>query len=240
CAADAPPGSNVSIAQIADKNHPLTAWATSFTDATQFFIVGHCDDVALLNADNIGLARNRAETLKRVLTEDGDIDAGRIVFRGEQDPAGASERAQVAASLMFDSEGVDPNDPNDPPVKPNDSLRDEWLEKKLYEGVYEHLTDLEAPIRRAYRRADVFAIGGQLKPNAKICPDLQAADATPERLILVPGDDGVEPNKPKPKEPELEANYVARIKVGWDSPSYVNPNDFIPTLAEVQLSVQKR
>jgi hypothetical protein len=234
CASSTTTGSGVSIAQIA-------AWAKGFTDETQFFIVGRCDDIGE-TVSNVSLGHNRADTLKRVLNEDGAIEASRIVFRGEQEPAGPTEVAQIPLSLLFESEGAPNNPPPVPVSSADDSWRTSWFEKILYGPVYENWskTDRDLSARTFYRRADVFAIGGQLKPDATPCPDLQAAESPDLRHILVPGADGTKPAKPKPREPELQANYVVRVKVGWDSPSYVNANDFIPTLAEVQLSVEKK
>jgi hypothetical protein len=234
CPSAAATGSGVSIAQIA-------SWAKGFTDDTNFFIVGRCDDIGETDS-NVSLGRNRADTLKRVLNEDAGIDASRIFFRGEQETADPPEVSAVPLSVLFEAEGAPNNPPPVPTSSVNDSWRTSWFEKVLYGPVYESWskTDRDLSARTFYRRADVFAIGGQLKPDATPCPDLQAVTNPDLRRILVPGADGTKPAKPKPREPELQENYVVRVKVGWDSPSYINANDFIPTLAEVQLSVQKK
>ena len=189
---------------LVDAPTHVAEWAASFDGAT-FFVVGRCCD---LGADdyNAELARQRA------ILAASWIAAG-AATRGEQDPAtGDLAGLQREAGLSTD----------------------EQAETRLINRVAPGIagTDSTTPPRPAFRRADIYAVGGQ--PTDATPPAFaELAPAGAARDAYVPGED-VSDLPPSPTSPQLP--YRARLTAGWDSPTVHDVADAVPTLAELLLA----
>ena len=89
--------------------------------------------------------------------------------------------------------------------------------------------------RKFYRRCDIYAIPGDPDQTQEPTPNPEWTLDVRNRRVLVPGDDKSILLKP-PTEPELP--YRMRVRLAWNSPTYVDLTDAIPTLAEVEVTWQ--
>ncbi|WP_460980191.1 hypothetical protein, partial [Pseudactinotalea suaedae] len=199
------------------QNVAVTDWAALFTGATEFLVIGHCCD---LGPDDL----NRALARRRIDAVVPLLPSGRVQTRGEQEPVTAAVQilqGAVAASELSATERavgrtifLDGNDI--PPSHPQHGVT-------------------ELPIRKEYRRIDVYAIGGTYDPPAE-----QQASTDPQtrdpalRRSYVPGADAAE--IAPPGEVNSRLGYLVRLTVSWDSPTVTSWADAVPTLAEITLA----
>ncbi len=226
----------------------LRRWAKHFAPTTTFLLIGRCDD--RYYKDHIGLARDRAAIVQAILQtpvddEDFDgVDASRLVVRAELEPltsleAGAS---MPEHDVFYDAEGtfMEPIEPDEVTsllsAFPDDG-RHEFLERELFksQGLDYSERAADTQPRPWDRRVDIYAIPGDPDPALEPVPNPEATLDVRNRRVLVPGDDKAILLKP-PTEPDLP--YRVRVRLAWDSPTYVDLTDAIPTLAEVEVTWQ--
>jgi hypothetical protein len=240
----------------------LRQWARTFEPGTTFLLIGRCDD--RFHDDHIVLARARAEIVKTVLlTAVPDesfpgIDPSFVQLRAELEPRHPTdpfdppdpdpsdpplELTEIEAGgtvppheVFYDSEGS-PGRRISPGEISTSLSRRAFLQRKLYAdtGLEPDDRDPGKPPRPSYRRVDIFAVPGAPDPAQPPVPNPEATLDVGHRRVLVPADDAPIAPKP-PKEPDLP--YRVRVRVAWDSPTYVDLSDAIPTLAEVSLTWQ--
>lgn len=228
-----------------DKPAGLRRWAKHFVTGTQFLVIGRCDDRAY---DNNTLGDNRAKKVRDILTttvSDEDftgIDGTLVLARAELNPKVAGELAiQREVDELYEYEGTFSDrlslaQVTDKLVGVPDDGRVGFLEKLLYADIIPELQgSAEAQPRPWYRRVDIFAIPGERKSDETPAPNPEVTLDVGNRRVLVPADD--KPIAPKPpQEPDLP--YRVRVRLAWDSPTYVDLTDAIPTLAEVAVTWQ--
>lgn len=221
----------------------LRQWAKTFEPGTTFLLIGRCDD--RFHSDHVGLARARAGIVQTVLQTAvpdeafAGIDPSLVQMRAELEPVLPIEAGGTVPphDVFYDSEGTAGAEIAADRIDTTLS-RTAFLERELYADTgldFGSQTPHDPPQRDWYRRVDVFAIPGEPDPAQPPVPNPEATLDVGHRRVLVPADDAPIAPKP-PKEPDLP--YRVRVKVAWDSPTYVDLSDAIPTLAEVSLTWQ--
>ncbi len=199
-------------ATIADQ---VRAWAAFFPGAT-FAVIGRCCD---LSSDDFNrqLAADRANAVADWLP------AASTQKRGEQTaPSAAMVTAQngITPALSADAKAA----ARLITKEHSDTERAGWGAASTH------------PTRVAYRRAEIYAVGGTYTPpsgagasDQKLPTDTQTRDPALRRSF-VPGADIDEVTLPAPRDPALA--FLVRLRVAWDSPTVTTWSDAIPTLAE--------
>lgn len=194
----------------------VRAWAAFFPGA-QFVVIGRCCD---LSSDTY----NRRLATDRATAVSGWLPGGSTLPRGEQTaPSATLAAAQDAITdpaLSGDQKGA------------NRLITREF--SATDRAAWGELTT--RPERVAYRRADIFAVGGTYTPppGAQATDQLQPTDSQQLdpalRRSYVPGADADEIAVPESRDPRLA--WLVRLVVRWDSPTVTGPADAIPTQAE--------
>ena len=192
----------------------VAAWAQFFPGAT-FVLIGRTCDLGTANF-NKDLATKRADKAATWLP------AGTtVVKRGEQTAASA---AMVTAQDAV-SPAMDP-----------DEKSATWLIKSDFTDAQRTAwgSTTTNPTRVAYRRVDIYAVGGTYTPpggtaSQQAPTDTQETDASLRRSYR-PGTDVVTITPPGRNDPALP--FLVRIVVKWDSPTVTSLSDAIPTQAE--------
>jgi hypothetical protein len=206
---------------VPDLVDALRAWTGGFPDTTRFVVVGRCCDLGP-DLHNQNLANSRARRGKGLLGSAG-IDAGRIRAFGEQGLAGPDP--DLAAPTTEDMAELGSR--VDPPGRA-------FL---TYHTVNERSAwgkTPEQPERKEGRGVDIYAIVPAATPAENPEPT-DALTKNPARIrALVPGEDA-DATTPM-KAANVQLPYRVEIQAKWDSPSIVEPVDWVPTL--LQLTVE--
>lgn len=223
---DKKPAGASSAGSEADLHPQLLEWAARYPGAA-FLVIGRCDDIGSRGYNNT-LADSRADKAVSLLTTaiPGQsltaIAAGDVAERGEQDP--------------FDpADSVTPADQTDVGMDANERAVDRLI--NLVEDQTGWPSDLDTahaaePIRRTYRRSDIYALGGAPTDDA-IRRTLEPGRAPDLRRSLVPatGRDVAPAEAPTPK-----IDYRVKLVLGWDKPTASGFGDAVPNLAEVEFA----
>jgi len=193
----------------------VEAWAQFFPGAT-FVVIGRCCDISS-DSFNAALATDRASAVAAWLP------SGSTLARGEQTaPTAAMTAAQDAIDPALSDAAKGANRLITIDFTP--------AERQSWGDVTSN------PYREAYRRADVFAVGGTYTPPSGADPvgqkqptDTQQLDPALRRSY-VPGRDADQVILPEPRDPRLA--FLVRLVVTWDSPTVTEWADAIPTQAE--------
>ena len=205
-------------------------WANKFTGA-EFVVIGHCCDIGTVQ-HNTTLAAKRASKGASLLKADGR----QVYSRGEQTPfsvaaAEAGQDIAAAEAAQAQVQGLQLKDWSDSQIEVG------WLIKQEHpELTGGDSTNRTLPPRPAYRRIDIYAVGGTVAPDAPQEPTDASAQSPMQLRALIPGADDDEPKLPARSEPTLP--YRVLLVVGWDSPTAVGWGDAIPTLVELTISWQ--
>lgn len=222
----------------------LRQWASHFKTDTTFLLIGRCDDRFFWENDDLALKRASviAGILKTSVPAENYTGFSLVQVRAERGPFQDVEAGGTvpADDVLYDKEGS-----NRTPISADEVVqrlsafpddRHQIIGRELYPGVDSSTSDADDPDQRPfYRRVDIFAIPGERKTEETPAPNPDATLDVRNRRVLVPGDDKAILLKP-PQEPDLP--YRVRVRVAWDSPTYVDLSDAIPTLAEVELTWQ--
>ncbi|XKE46151.1 hypothetical protein LG302_03145 [Halomonas organivorans] len=227
----------------ADNIHEqLLNWAAKYPGA-DFLIVGRTDD---LNFDepgpapaqgNITLARDRADKAHEFLTTptagQSAIDSSRIVRRGEHSDWDA---ANSAGDSLEESADIDLTAAEKSEAFGDAAFALGWLirhqlDRSGWEMEHDSAHPYE-PDRQAYRRADIYAVGGTPVSEAIHVASSAVHRATLRRsLVPAPGRD------PAPVPPKAAAiDYRVKLRFVWDSPTVTRWEDAVPTLAEAEFA----
>ncbi len=215
------PVAATSAGSEADLHRQLLKWANNYPDS-HFLVVGRCDD---LGSDqyNETLADERRATAVRLLTTTigglAPIDSGRITSWGEQ----AGQPPGVTDSPLTPAERG-----------PARLIRKEVpaATRQSWPGFHDTSHAAEK-IREQYRRASIYAIGGEpSNPGDAIVETLSPGRAPTSRWVFLPG----ERNVPEPSiNPAPRSDYRVMLRAGWDKPTSQGWGDLIPSKAEFEI-----
>lgn len=208
----------------------LSRWAASFTGA-QFMVIGRTCDIGTTNR-NRDLCQERAQRGKTLLTAGGSgtpVPASSVHARGEQHTWAASGDAGGAA---LDGPAGLASDEGEAAV--GVGPHNGWLFKIRFGTFTDQNPDAHG--RRAYRRVDIYAVGGTTGSSTPQTTSEISDRAQALRRALVPGAD---PSAIAPVTPRDRAlPYRVRLVVRWDSPTVTQLSDAIPTQAELTIAWQ--
>lgn len=211
----------------------LRTWANSLPSGTQFLIIGRCCDLGS-DSRNQTLCKDRAEQGFKLLTDaslgSGAIDASRVAYRGEQE-------------ALASTHGSAPADPGGQPAGRTltDRTVQEWRIKSLYYSGGSPPSGWgqtqSIPERVEARGVDIYAVIPAATPPATTTTDDHSL-STDRRRALRPGADATTAPTPRAFTPSL--GWDLKIRAKWDSPSWVDSNDSIPTLVELTFAWERR
>ncbi|MCW4152773.1 hypothetical protein OM427_24980 [Halomonas sp. 18H] len=229
-----------SASGAANIHQQLLVWASKYPGA-DFLIIGRTDDLNFgepgpdAAQGNITLARDRADKAHEFLTTptagQTAIESSRIVRRGEHSDWDAANSAGDSLEESADI-GLAPAEKSEAFGDP--SFARGWLIRhQLERNGWEMEQDSAHPYepkRQAYRRADIYAIGGTPENDEIQTPDNPGDRATLRRsLVPAPGRD---PAAVPPKAAAID--YRVKLRFVWDSPTVTRWEDAVPTLAEAE------
>jgi len=209
----------------------LREWAASFTGA-DFVIIGRTCDIGT-KARNKEVCQLRAQRGKTLLTDSGlagPAQSGSAVHaRGEQHTwvaAGDSAGLALEAGLGLPADETEAQ----VAVGPDNG----WLFRIRF-GTFSDTTP-DTHGRPAYRRIDIYAVGGTAGGSTPTTPAEEQARDPSLRRTLVPGADAaaIVPATPR----DRATPYRVRLVVRWDSPTVIQLSDAIPTQAELTIAWQ--
>jgi hypothetical protein len=194
----------------------VQAWVNAFPGA-DLVIIGRCCDLGTA-AYNATLAQRRATTALELITV---TSGGQIYARGEQTSFTDAGAQAAEAGTAWSGSFVDGS----------------WLITQEHpEYTTWDQSNRDQPPRPAYRRVDIYVVGGTPASDAPTdSTDKQEQDPSQLRA-LIPGADPPTPTPPARREPTLP--YRVLIDLKWDSPTAVGWGDAIPTLAELTIAWQ--
>ena len=203
----------------------LLKWASNYPGA-EFLVIGRCDDVGS-DDFNQNLAEARAERVRAMLTTatggQEAIEAGRVTALGEQT---AGTRPPELSEIVTHDEEMQ--------VGRLIVLRgkaDDWPKNATGEwGVRgDPLDPGREGIRTLFRRADVFALGGdplegaQRSASSITDPDTRRALVPSAGRAVAPSDNA-----------DARADYRVKMVFAWDRPRWSGWRDLVPNMAEIE------
>lgn len=204
----------------------LSVWTHSLPAGTKFVVIGRCCDLGT-DAYNADLAVRRAAIGKSLLLglplQNGMITDDLIYARGEQTPGSVHD-----AFLTQPADYTDPADEQDlagrtanvfqiKSIYPDANTRAAWAHEQLE--------------RQEYRGVDIYAVVPAAAAAAK--QGTVVPGSPKRRTALQPGSDRTGAAVLTPHEHTL--GYSVRVRAKWDSPTFVNASDAIPTLVELRV-----
>ncbi|MCB9529772.1 MAG: hypothetical protein H6701_15515 [Myxococcales bacterium] len=193
----------------------LSAWVASLPAEARYVVVGRCCDLGTPSR-NKGLAQERAARGKALLEAAG-VGADRITAFGEQGPAPTGLDSSLTARVNTG-----------------------WAFKAWYPNAAQIWgQNQEQPERKEGRRVDIYAVvtesAAGLTPTpaqpAGGSPTTTPGEGAPVHMLVPGGDRTTPPSAPAPAT--TTRPYRVEVKVKWDSPSILEPIDWVPTLAQV-------
>ncbi len=201
----------------------LLTWAANYPDA-QFQVFGRCDDVGS-DSYNVGLATRRADAVVALLTTASGSTpavANAITAYGEQ---------SIGALLPGAADLIDPVEAETSGRLINTThVSDGWPTDSGGNGLRSNPPDSSREsIRRIYRRADIYAVGGTAQ-GTSVRTTESAIDPT-RRRVLVPatGRDTAPSDNDNAK-----SDYRVKLVLGWDRARFTGWSDLVPNLAELE------
>jgi hypothetical protein len=207
---------------------PLARWTATLPAGTRFVVIGRCCDVGSAT-HNQNLGRDRAEhgrdLLRGLPLQSGVITDAQIYYRGEQTvtgtgtaPTPAEFPSPAAQTQLTGRTGV------------------EWRITNVYNAATRaRFTGNGQPERKEYRGVDIFAVFPDPAQQPSVTSDGDALAAN-RRRALVPGADTTQAVVVPPREPEV--GFRLQILAKWDSPTFVDARDAIPTMLQLTLDWQ--
>lgn len=203
----------------------VLSWVAKYPGA-RFYIVGRCDDIGS-GTYNDPLAERRAIAAKALLT----TSTAGLPAAATTDVITVIERNLPAPSdgtfpqTFFDTVTPDIDETPGRLILIKET-RTGWPQgnrgKPIHEGA--------ETVRKTYRRADIYAVGGTFVPQGKADQTVTPLSPT-RRQVLVPAND----RTPLPAENDApRADYRVKLKLAWDRPRFSGWTDVIPNLAEFE------
>ncbi|HGG03900.1 MAG TPA: hypothetical protein ENK28_00430, partial [Aliiroseovarius sp.] len=229
------PGQTGGFGPDSNSRSDLLAWAAKFPGA-EFQIIGRCDDVGG-DTYNLGLAESRANAAKTFLTTSVNnvtaVDPAKVHVDGEQSINGllAGSAHLIDPDLADDTSPIGP----DSPAHPGRYIevaedRSTWPKTSTGEGRRENPpNDAVENIRKQYRRADIYAVGGVAQGDAVVTIS-KALDPTRRRVLVPASGRAVIPSD----NDNSKADYRVKLVVAWDRARFTGWTDIIPNLAEFE------
>lgn len=204
----------------------LAAWTQSLPAGTKFVVIGRCCDLGT-DAYNLDLGVRRADIGRSLLLglplQTGLISEDLIYTRGEQAPGSVHD-----GFLTQPSDYTTPADEQDltgrtanvfqiKALYPDAGTRAAWAHEQFE--------------RQEYRGVDIYAVVPAAAAAAK--KGTVVPGSPTRRRALQPGSDRTGALVLAPHEHTL--GYSVRVRAKWDSPTFVNASDAIPTLVELRV-----
>ena len=205
----------------------LAAWTASLPANTKFIVIGRCCDVGS-ESHNEALARDRAAQ-GRVLLLGMPLQAGTVTDLAVQ------SRGEQSVS----STGTPPNNNDFTPGTEAElapRIDKEWRIKTVYGTKTQSFHGNDQAERKEYRGVDIFAVF-PTPANQASTPDDHDGLAAGRRRALVPGADTPKSVVIPPREPEL--GFRLQVLAKWDSPTFIDSRDAIPTMVQLTLDWEK-
>ncbi|WAS94936.1 hypothetical protein [Nannocystis punicea] len=211
----------------------LTSWLAELgaPNGRKYYVLGRTDDLKLLgNKAENDTYNNSLATLRANAARDALIAAGAtpaditvaIESSGFGSPPAGSPPARFSGARRLALPW-----PQSPAFGATEAPV--WNRKWNRDRVDDRSAAINDPNRRPYRCAEIYVVDTTAPSEP---PTVPPSPGVPTR-ILVPGPDG----PPPPGVSSTTAgppptDYRVRLRVKWDSPTYVGPADAIPTEAE--------
>lgn len=209
----------------------LAAWTATLPAGTRFVVIGRCCDVGS-QSHNQALGRDRAAQGRGLLLglplQSGTISDSQIYSRGEQiAPASAVGTAPAPADFPSPSAQAQ--------LAPRTAS--EWRIKNpdIYGNKLASFHGNDQPERKEYRGVDIFAVFPDAAAQPSTTHDADTLAAS-RRRVLVPGADTPQSVAVPPREPDL--GFRLQILAKWDSPTFIDARDAIPTMVQLTLDWQ--
>ena len=160
--------------------------------------------------------------------QSGSISDSQIYSRGEQiAPASAVGTAPAPADFPSPSAQAQ--------LTPRTAS--EWRIKNpdIYGNKLASFHGNDQPERKEYRGVDIFAVFPDAAAQPSTTHDADTLAAS-RRRVLVPGADTPQSVAVPPREPDL--GFRLQILAKWDSPTFIDARDAIPTMVQLTLDWQ--
>lgn len=224
-------GSSAEPAEASESAVPFTsaalsAWTQTLPAGTRFVVIGRCDDIGT-SAYNAELGERRADAGRALLVglplQSGTIADSDIFSRGEDKPTGNGTQPTAGTFQEVSSE-------------PSRTLSGRTLQEWQITNAYSSSERASwgntqaLPQREEYRCLDIYAAIPLAASTTQPTPEEDSLSPS-RRTALVPGADRTTPSSVQPRDVDL--GYRVLLRARWDSPTFVDAADAIPTLVEL-------
>lgn len=224
-------GSSAEPAEASESAVPFTsaalsAWTQTLPAGTRFVVIGRCDDIGT-SSYNAELGERRADAGRALLVglplQSGTIADSDIYSRGENKTTGQGTQPTAGSFQEVSSQ---------PSRTLSGRTPQEWQITNMYSSSERASwgSTQALPQREEYRCVDIYAAVPLAASTTQPTPEEDSLSPS-RRTVLVPGADRATPSNVQPRDVEL--GYRVLLRARWDSPTFVDAGDAIPTLVEL-------